>query len=40
MYDIKNFTLDEKITFLCGIDNWHVYDGNGKLPMQIGRAHV
>ena len=31
-YDLKQFTLDEKIKLLCGVDGWHTYDANGKLP--------
>lgn len=30
-YDIKNLTLEEKLSLLIGKDNWRVYDANGKL---------
>lgn len=32
MYTVKDFTLEEKIRFLCGVDTWHTYNANGKLP--------
>ncbi len=32
-YNLKDFTLDEKIKLLCGVDFWHTYDANGKLPV-------
>ena len=32
MYDLKNFTLDEKIRLLTGIDAWRLYMADGKLP--------
>ncbi len=32
-YDLKNFTMDEKIRLLAGRrDNWHTEDCNGKIP--------
>ena len=32
MFDIKNLTIDEKITLLTGKDCWRINDLNGKLP--------
>ncbi len=32
MYNTKDFTLEENIRFLCGVDTWHTYNGNGKVP--------
>lgn len=32
-YDLKQLTLDEKMKLLCGVDLWHTYDANGKLPV-------
>ncbi len=31
-YDIKNFTLEEKLNLLCGVGNWNLETANGKLP--------
>ncbi len=30
-YDISNFTLEEKISLLCGKDNWRLETANGKV---------
>lgn len=43
MYDIKNLTLDEKISLLCGKDNWRTENANGKIDeifMQDGPSGV
>ena len=31
-YDIKNLTIDEKISMLVGMDKWHIQNCGGKLP--------
>ena len=31
-YDLKQFTLEEKLRLLTGKDSWRLYDANGKLP--------
>ncbi|MBR7094620.1 MAG: glycoside hydrolase family 3 protein [Clostridia bacterium] len=32
-YKLSDFTLDEKLHLLSGKDNWHLWDGDGKLPL-------
>ena len=32
MYSVKDFTLEEKIRFLNGVDMWHTFNANGKVP--------
>ena len=32
MYSAKDFTLEEKIRFLNGVDMWHTFDADGKVP--------
>lgn len=32
-YDIKEFTLEEKMRLVCGKDWWHIEDLGGKLPL-------
>ena len=31
-YSVKQFTLEQKLRFLEGMDDWHIYDGDGVLP--------